>query len=235
MTWQIFAGFDSRETAAYQVCVRSLQAHARATVAVEPLLEPHLRALGLYRRRHERRDGRLWDSLSAAPMSTEFALTRFLVPQVCSADWAVFCDCDFLWRADVHELLALADPRYAVMVVQHDYRPEPGTKMDGQLQLQYRRKNWSSLMLWNCRHPAHEQLSGLVNTWTGRRLHAFEWLEDAQIGSLPEAWNWLEGHSPSSLEPKAVHFTRGTPDMPGYEHVPYADEWRRVRDQIPEG
>jgi hypothetical protein len=57
-----------------------LRARSAGTLTIEPVLEPHLRALGLYRRRHERRDGRLWDTLSAAPMSTEFALTRFLVP-----------------------------------------------------------------------------------------------------------------------------------------------------------
>jgi len=232
MTFRIYTGFDSREVAAYQVCVHSMRAHASEALTVEPILEPHVRALGLYERRHERRDGRLWDALSAAPMSTEFALTRFLVPQVCPADWALFCDCDFLWRNDVHELMALADPRYAVMVVQHDYAPVEGLKMDGQLQLAYPRKNWSSLVLWNCRHPAHEPLAGLVNSWAGRRLHGFEWLSDSLIGKLPEPWNWLEGHSSPSLEAKAVHFTRGTPDMPGYQDVRYADEWRRVRERF---
>src|SRR5215207_1882203 len=105
MNYQIFVGFDSREVPAYQVCVQSLRERGGGVLAVEPVLEPHLRALGLYRRQHERRDGRLWDTVSAAPMSTEFALTRFLVPSLCRADWAVFCDCDFLWRSDVRELL----------------------------------------------------------------------------------------------------------------------------------
>jgi hypothetical protein len=165
-------------------------------------------------------------------MSTEFALTRFLVPALCRAEWAVFCDCDFLWRTDIDELLALADPRYAVMVVQHDYTPVEQFKMDGQIQLTYPRKNWSSLVLWNCLHPAHSVLPELVNTWTGRRLHGFEWLDDKLIGALPEAWNWLEGHSSPALDPKAVHFTRGTPDLPGYEQVPYAGEWHRVHAEI---
>lgn len=232
MKVQMFIGFDSREVAAYQVCVRSLRAHSEGAVDIKPIVEPDVRALGLYHRRHERRDGRLWDTLSAAPMSTEFALTRFLTPLLCSAEWAVFCDCDFLWRTDVRELLALADPRFAVMVVQHAYQPSESLKMDGQIQLAYPRKNWSSLMLWNCRHPAHAPLAELVNCWVGRRLHGFEWLADPLIGALPEAWNWLEGHSSPALEPKAVHFTRGTPDLPGYHDVPYADEWRRVHAQV---
>ena len=232
MNSQVFIGFDSREVAAYQVCVRSLRARSAGAIAVEPVLEPHLRGLGLYRRRHEHRDGRLWDTLSAAPMSTEFALTRFLVPALCRAEWAVFCDCDFLWRTDVDELFALADPRYAVMVVQHAYTPVEQFKMDGQIQLAYPRKNWSSLVLWNCLHPAHAVLPELVNTWAGRRLHGFEWLDDELIGALPEAWNWLEGHSSPALDPKAVHFTRGTPDLPGYGQVAYAGEWHRVRAEI---
>jgi hypothetical protein len=161
-------------------------------------------------------------------MATEFAITRFLVPQLARADWAIFCDGDFLWRDDVARLAALADPRFAVMVVPHDYTPTEAVKMDGQIQTSYARKNWSSLMLWNCRHPAHAALPGLVNRWAGRRLHGFEWLDDREIGTLPEAWNWLEGHSRPAIDPRAVHFTRGTPDMAGYAGVDYADEWREV-------
>ena len=228
MNSEIFIGFDSREAAAYEVCVRSIRDHCKEVPQLVPLLEPHLRGLGLYTRRHERREGRLWDVISEAPMSTEFAITRFLTPLLSTTPWAVFCDCDFLWRADIQELLALADPRYAVQVVQHQYAPPEGIKMDGQLQLNYRRKNWSSLVLWNCRHPAHAPLESWINTRPGRNLHAFEWLDDSLIGDLPPTWNWLEGHSDPGLDPKAVHFTRGTPEMKGYENIPHAEEWRAV-------
>jgi hypothetical protein len=228
MKFEIFVGFDSRENAAYEVCVKSMRKHCTTVPKVTPLVEAHLRGLGLYTRRHERREGRLWDVISDAPMSTEFAITRFLAPALSAAPWAVFCDCDFLWRADIHDLLALADPQYAVQVVQHEYAPREGIKMDGQLQLNYRRKNWSSLVLWNCGHPAHQPLMGWINTRPGRNLHAFEWLEDSLIGSLPAAWNWLEGHSDASIDPKAVHFTRGTPEMEGYRDIPHAQEWLHV-------
>ena len=228
MKFEIFVGFDARETAAYEVCVKSIRNHSSTPPKVTPLVEAHLRGLGLYTRLHDQREGRLWDVISDAPMSTEFAITRFLTPILSAEPWAVFCDCDFLWRANIRELLALADPRYAVQVVQHEYAPPEGIKMDGQLQLNYRRKNWSSLVLWNCTHPAHEPLKGWINTRPGRNLHAFEWLEDHLIGSLPTGWNWLEGHSDASINPKAVHFTRGTPEMEGYRDVPYAQEWLRV-------
>lgn len=229
---RVFIGYDGREPKGYEVTLRSLLAHTDpAGVRVQPLLAAHLRGQGLYWRPEVFRQGIRYDVISDAPMSTEFALTRFLVPALCDFEgWAVFCDCDFLWRADVAALFALADPAKAVQVVQHNYAPVDVMKMDSQPQAAYPRKNWSSLILWNCAHPAHQELDiEDINTVPGIKLHAFWWLADCLIGALPEQWNWLEGISPTTgpaVEPKAVHFTRGTPDMPGYENVPYADEWR---------
>jgi hypothetical protein len=60
-------------------------------------------------------------------------------------------------------------------------------------------------------------------------LHAFCWLPDSAIGALPIEWNWLAGISPTNIEPKNVHFTLGTPNLPGYEDGVYADEWRAER------
>ncbi len=101
--------------------------------------------------------------------------------------------------------------------------------MDGQEQTRYQRKNWSSVMLFHCGHPANRTLSmHLVNTVPGRDLHRFCWLEDELIGSLPARWNLLVGHSAYDEQAALVHFTEGVPDMPGYEHQPYSDEWYRV-------
>jgi hypothetical protein len=119
-----------------------------------------------------------------------------------------------------------ADPSKAVQVVKHDYAPPPGTKMDGQEQTRYARKNWSSVMLFNCDHPANKALTvDLINTVPGRDLHRFCWLEDHLIGDLDPKWNWLVGHSPADVDPGIVHFTEGTPAMPGYETCDYAHEW----------
>ncbi len=226
---RIFIGHDSREATAFYVCMRSLCSKASEVMPVTGLYLDQLQAQGIYHRPHERREGRIWDVISGAPMSTEFALTRFLAPYLAGSGWALFCDCDFLWRADVCELFALADPRYAVMAVKHDHQPREAVKMDGQAQLAYPRKNWSSLMLFNCDHPLNAALTPeLVSSAPGRDLHGFCWLPDKAIGSLPETWNWLEGYSDPAIEPKAVHFTRGTPDMPGYEHAAYAEEWRAM-------
>lgn len=218
---RIFIGFDGRELDAYQVAEASLRKHASAALEIQPLVLEQLRWKGVYTRPHSMRDDRIFDEISGAPMATEFALTRFLVPVLAGfKGWALFCDCDFLFRSDVAELFALADESKAVMVVKHDYRPQEAVKMDGQVQTTYPRKNWSSLVLWNCAHYAHAGQQDRVNRWKGLQLHGFDWLKDVDIGSLPGAWNWLE------MEPKAVHFTRGTPDMLGYGKVAFADEWR---------
>lgn len=225
---RVYVGFDPREVAAYQVAAWSIRQHASIPVEVEPLVLEHLRWKRLYERPTERRGGRLWDVISDAPMATEFALSRFLVPHLMKyRGWALFVDCDFLFRDDVAKLLDLADRRYAVQVVKHEHRPLEAVKMDGQVQSAYARKNWSSCMLINCAHDMHAGTLERLAKWRGLWLHQFRYLQDADIGELPLAWNWLEGISPAMpTPPAAVHFTRGTPDMPGYEHCAYADEWR---------
>lgn len=224
---QVFVGYDKREDLGYQVTVKSLIATASCPIYAEPIVEAHCRATDLYDRRHELRDGRLYDAISNAPMATQFALTRFLIPWIADhrMTWALFCDCDFLFRRDIADLRRLADPSKAVMVVKHDHRPAGTEKMDGQVQTAYARKNWSSLMLWNLRHPWVRALTLTdVNSMRGLDLHQFKWLPDEAIGELPATWNWLAGYSAAEADPAAVHFTEGTPDM-AQEKPPFADEW----------
>lgn len=231
MTTRVFIGWDGREPTAWKVCAASLVARSVYPPIVAPVTRTTLERSGLYERptvRDER--GVLIDLISKAPMSTDFSLARFWVPHLARerSGWVLFCDCDFLFRASVEELFALRDRRYAVMVVKHKHKPSETTKMDAQPQTRYARKNWSSLMLWNLEHPSLTNLSPhLLNTAAGTDLHQFCWLKDEEIGALSEEWNWLDGHSSAELEPKAVHFTRGTPDMIGYEHTRYAPEWNR--------
>ena len=95
-------------------------------------------------------------------------------------------------------------------------------KMDGVVQTSYSRKNWSSVMLFNCDHPANRRLSLWdISNRKGRDLHAFYWLADSEIGDLPAEWNWLVGVQPKPEAPKIAHFTLGGPwfkDWPGAEH-----------------
>lgn len=231
----VYVGHDEREQQAYDVCKRSLRAHS-PSVRVRPISYPLIG--DLYSRPVERRGAVLYDVISDAPMSTEFSLARFFAPVLHQRiggpeePWLVFCDGDFLWRAPVERLMAHADPRYAVMVVKHTQRPVETRKMDGQPQTAYERKNWSSLMLMNVPLITHPSFGArlyqeMLNVATGLDLQQFRWCPDALIGELPAEWNHLVGVSPHADNPQAVHFTLGTPDLPGYEDYPFANEWRR--------
>jgi hypothetical protein len=230
----VWIGYDPRETAAFAVTQATIKRTRRGPpMPMHGVVLADLVAAGLYQRPTERHAGRLFDTISEHSMATEFAISRFLVPHLARAKesphgWAAFLDCDMLVRKPIDALFERADPRKALMVVQHDHRPTAKTKMDGQQQSTYARKNWSSVMLFNLDHPANAALTiDLVNSVPGRDLHRFCWLKDEDIGALDQSWNWLAGHSDPEIDPDIVHFTDGTPDMPGYENAPYADEWRK--------
>lgn len=229
MSDSIWIGFDPREAAAFAVARATAGRMTAQPIPIRGIVPDEMRARGLYSRPTSRRDGRLWDDISDAPMATEFAISRFLTPHLAGAGLALFMDCDMLVRGSLVPLFdhAKAHPEYAVFCVKHDFAPPEGVKMDGQLQTLYARKNWSSVMLFNCDHPSNRKLTvELVNTVPGRDLHRFCWLEDDEIGALPAQWNYLVGHTAIDEEPKIVHFTDGIPTMPGYEQAAFADEWR---------
>lgn len=223
---RVFIGHDSREQAAYDVACASL----RRTSGIEPtpLISERLAAGGLLRRATDRR-GLIYDFPSNAPCATDFAISRFLVPHLAQSGWALFTDCDVVFLADVAELFALADPDKAVMVVKHN-QGGGGFKMDGQVQLAYPRKNWSSVVLYNCDHPANRRLSLQdVNERPGRDLHAFYWLHDSEIGSLPAEWNWLVGVQAKPEAPKIAHFTLGGPWIPSWDVAEHDKIWLDAR------
>lgn len=232
MRRSIWIGHDPREQDAFNVAVASIRARLSEPIEIFAVALPVLISRGLYQRPTSRRDGKLWDHISDAPMSTEFAISRFFVPELARlsfpepADLALFMDCDMLARADLNELFALADPDKAVQVVQHDYQPHETIKMDGQVQTSYPRKNWSSVILWNLRHPANRMLTmGKLNSWAGRALHGFQWLQDQFIGALPAEWNHLVGVDAPNPDAKLAHFTLGVPSMEGYAASEHAHEW----------
>jgi hypothetical protein len=213
----IFIGWDSREPVTYDVAAYSVRQRATIPIEISPIKLKDLRARKFYWRAD--------DPLAA----TEFTYSRFLTPFLAGFEgWALFCDSDFLWLADVEELVRNLDRRKAVYCVQHDYRPAETKKMDGRVQSLYPRKNWSSLMLFNCAHPSTQRLTPeTVNKETGAYLHRMQWVDDEDIGELPMEWNWLEGWNkrPATGTPKAVHFTRGGPWFENWRSVEYAELW----------
>lgn len=228
----IFVGHDQREQQAFGTAIISAGRHLSKFVPIHGLFIGDLIDRGLYRRPIEfRADGgssRMWDVISGAPMSTQHACARFLAPHLAKSGWVLFMDGDVLVRADLNELFDQLDPAKALYCVQHRHEPEQGFKMDGQVQLRYRRKNWSSVAVYNCDHPSNKRLTlELINSAPGRDLHRFCWLEDEDIGELGSEWNYLVGVSPKVDNPKIVHFTLGVPDMPGFQDCEYAEEWRQ--------
>lgn len=240
----ICIGYEPREDDAFQIAKASAEKFAPPGTFVTGIYLKELVELGLYKRRTETKDNKLWDVISEAPMSTEFAISRFLSMEVAdlhlkkanlkwdfyTTNWVMFMDCDMLVRKPLAPLFDLArtpeNRRKAVLCVKHQYNPPPGIKMDGQLQTQYARKNWSSVMLFNYEHPSNtlDLTVELINTVPGRDLHRFCWLEDNDIGELSPEYNYLVGYT-KGVDPVIVHYTEGVPSMPGYENCEFSEEW----------
>jgi lipopolysaccharide biosynthesis glycosyltransferase len=231
----IYIGWDAREDVAYQVCKHSIYRKAKGIdINVTALKHKELRKKGAFYRPWMTHgiDGNRYDMFDLKPFSTEFSHTRFLVPFLNNyKGWALFMDCDMIFTSNVKKLFDMVDNRYACMVVKHRYNPPEGIKMDDEPQTKYYRKNWSSFVLWNCAHPKNKYLTvEKVNSATGGSLHAFDWLEDKDIGSLPFDYNWIEGNSPKASDrldwrPDVIHYTLGGPWFPEYQNVMYGELW----------
>lgn len=230
----IWIGFDSREAAAFAVAKHSARRRTNRAYPIRGLVLDQLRNHGLYRREVQKRPGPagkpiLWDPISDAPMSTEFAISRFFIPFLHNTGWALFMDCDVLIMANLAQLFESLDPSKAMYCVKHKEMPDvSGVKMGGQgVQVPYRRKLWSSVMAWNLDHPATKRLTlEMVNTRPGRDLHSLIWLDDTEIGALDPSWNHLVGMDPiPSTGIKLAHFTSGTPDMDGCDGCNFSDLW----------
>ena len=209
----IFIGYDRNEKIEYHVLSQSILRNATRPIRITPLYQPNIK----YEFSRER----------SKIESTEFSFSRFIVPKLMDySGWALFMDCDMYPRTDVNEIFEeYNDEFYPLYCVKHEYEPTDKFKMDGREQTRYNRKNWSSLMLWNCGHELNKQLTPfVVNNKTGNYLHTFGWLpnKNSAIGGMTEDWNWLDGHSDLAIDPKMVHFTTGGPWFP---------EWKCQREK----
>ena len=223
----VYIGWDEAEEEAWAVCSQSLLEHSSIPLTISRIGE------------ETKGFGRLWtwegkqrfDDVTGDEFSTGFSFARFMVPLVTKEPWALCMDCDFLFLGDVAELVKLADSRFAVMVVKHAHKPREETKMEGLVQTRYERKNWSSLVLWNCQHPSNRFLTQEdVNGKPGWWLHGFRWLKDEEIGELPLEWNYLVGFYPEY--PKALHYTLGGPWFESQKKGPFAQEWLEARKRL---
>jgi lipopolysaccharide biosynthesis glycosyltransferase len=210
---KIFVGFDGKvEPVAYHTFCQSVIEKASIPVSFTPLA---LNTLSDYKETHT--DG-----------SNAFIYSRFLVPYLCGfKGMALFVDGDMICRTDIAEILWEHDQDEAVKVVKHYYQTKHAIKYLGSKNEDYPKKNWSSVMLWNCSHHLNKQLTPkFVMENKGKYLHRFEWLKhEDQVGKLDAAWNWLETEYEYNPDAKLVHHTLGTPCFKDYQSTDYAQEW----------
>jgi hypothetical protein len=210
---RVYIGYDPVESVAFYTLAHSILRRASIPVSIAPVARSQLK--GVYTRER------------GPTESTDFSLTRFLVPWLSAYDgWSLYMDCDMLCRADIVELAAemRRQPDKALLVCKHDYVPKSARKFLARVQTTYPRKNWSSVVMFN-----NERCQALtpeyVNSAAPSELHRFAWLEDSAIGELPLEWNWLVGEYPHEPAAKIVHFTLGGPWFDAYRECDYADEW----------
>lgn len=220
-TISIVVGFDQREAIAYHVFCQSVLERSSCPVQFMPLSENLLAA---YKETHL--DG-----------SNKFIYSRFLAPYLSRyKGWAIFADGDMVCRADIADLWSLRDENKAALVVKHDYKTKAQIKYLGNKNENYPRKNWSSLILWNCGHPANSILTPeFIQRQPGSFLHRFSWLSDDLIGELPAEWNWLAIEYPENPAAKLIHYTLGTPCFKDYSKESMSDIWYEVYGRTIEG
>lgn len=209
---KIFVGYDPREAEVMHVCMQSIMEVTNRPVSFVPLTLKSLE--GVYKEVHN--DG-----------SNAFIYSRFLAPYLCNFNGrALFIDGDMVLRSDIGELFDMFDPDKAVQVAKHDYKTRQPIKYMGAKNEDYPRKNWSSVILWNCEHEANKLLTPeFIQSSSGKFLHRFSWLGDNDIGELPISWNWLPDEFGANEEANLLHFTLGAPCFLEYAGSPMADEY----------
>ena len=207
----LYVGYDEREAIAYHVFCHSVIKNTSIPVKITPLVLSQLKE---FNETHQDR-------------SNDFVYSRFLTPYLNEFDgWAIFADGDMICQADLNELIGMADPNKALMVVKHDYQTKASIKYLGNINENYPRKNWSSVILWNCSHPKHKILTPeFVSNQTGKFLHRFSWLDDNDIGELPVEWNWLACEYEKNTDAKLIHYTLGTPCFKDFRDTDMAEIW----------
>ena len=211
----VFVGYDPREAIAYHVCTNSIIRNASAPVAIIPV------ALNLFTDYKE----------THGDNSNHFVYTRFLVPYLMDfRGRAIFIDGDMVVRGDVIELYESLQTAHDVAVVKHDYKTRMPVKYMGAPNEDYPRKNWSSVIVWDCQsYPNRRLTPDFVQKQPGSFLHRFAWIDDDRIQALPTEWNWLPDELGENTQAKLLHYTLGTPCFREFADTTQAAEWHKER------
>ncbi len=213
----IFIGYDQRESIAYHTCCNSIIRNSSQPVTIIPL------ALNLFSNFYNEThiDG-----------SNQFIYSRFLVPYLMGfKGHALFIDGDMIVKGDVAELWAMRSHMCDVQVVKHEYETRMPVKYLGAKNENYPRKNWSSVIIWNCgSHPNRKLTPEFIEKSSGAELHRFTWIEDERLGELPKEWNWLDLEYDANPQAKLIHYTLGIPAFAEFATGGMADEWHKERE-----
>lgn len=222
---KVYVGYDPREAIAFHVCISSIIRNCSEPVEICPL------HLGNFRRFYAE---------SHADGSNAFIYSRFLVPYLSGfVGHAIFLDGDMVVQGDLAELWRQRSHWHAAQVAKHEYKTKATVKYLGNKNEDYPRKNWSSVILWNCGHYGNRMLTpDYVERQAGAHLHRFKWLKDERIGELPLEWNWLATEYPDKYDAKLIHYTLGVGLFDEYKDAPMMDLWHAERKRLncePEG
>jgi hypothetical protein len=206
----IFCGTDRREAVGFHVFTESVLRRASIPVAFVPI--PMIQFFG----------------------TNQFTLSRFLVPYFMGYKGrAVFADAaDMICLADVAELKEMLDSMDgAVGVVKHEYKTKNPVKyIDTEMEspnLDYPRKNWSSLMLINCEHESWRFLTPDVFEKTKMLdFLKLNFISPEDIVEIDRKWNVLVDEGQDTSGAKILHWTAGIPGFEYYKDAPEAHLWR---------
>ena len=217
----IFVGFDQKEAIAYHTFVQSIIEKSSIPLSITPLADNNLDD---YSEKHT--DG-----------TNKFTYSRFLVPYLMNfRGWAIFVDGDMVCLSDIKELKQFFDPNVAVSVVKHNYKTKSKIKYFGQKNEDYPRKNWSSVIIWNCEHQKNKILTPeFISKKDGSFLHRFSWLDEIEIGELPKTWNWLAIEYPEKDNLNLIHYTLGTPCFKEYSESSLSKYWKKSYKKLLDG
>lgn len=207
----IFCGYDQREAVGYHVFCQSVLSRSSISVAFTPIQSNGLKQ-----------------------GTNSFTVSRFSVPYLTGYKGrAIFADAaDMLMLTDAKELQnALNNLTGAVGVVKHSYTTKNpikyiGTELESK-NTDYDRKNWASLMLINCEHPAWQKVTpkylGSVNMLS---LLQFSFLNDDEIEAIDNSWNRMLDENQPLDGARIAHWTAGIPGFEHYKNAVGAEIWR---------
>jgi len=208
---RLVVGFDQREAIAYHVFAQSVLLKSSNPISFNPLSK---NTLDFYNETHSDR-------------SNAFTYSRFLTPFLMNFEgWAIYLDGDMVCQEDITQLWNLKDNSKAVQVVKHEYKTKSKKKYLDNINVDYPKKNWSSVIIWNCSHPKNKVLTpDFISSNNGKFLHRFMWLDEDDIGELPIEWNWLAIEYPPNPKAKIIHYTLGTPCFSEYAKSEMSEIW----------